>query len=225
MPLSSLRLVGAAAAVLWAVAGCTASGSGADPDYVIEAPETTSRVRSEQAYLDEGFELEMEEKWDSALSHYAAVINGRVEASPRLTANCALRAAMCHMALEHAQPAAELLEGVLRDPYVAPDEDYPAVPGGAGAAVRLAAEARLRELGGDPQAVYARELGARNAVLAEIAVIALARIGDTFSKEALEKAANDLKLGARWRDLAAEELKAWGSRKRDLPGPRRPKKS
>jgi hypothetical protein len=222
MPVIHVRGLGLAAALL-GLAGCSAAGSGADPEYVINAPETTSRVRSEQAYLDEGFELEMEEKWDSALSHYAAVINGRVEASPRLTANCALRAAMCHMALEHAQPAAELLEGVLLDPYVAPDEDYPAVSGGAGAGVRLAAESRLRELGGDPQAVYARELAGHNAVLAEIAVIALARIGDTFSKDALEKASNDLKLGARWRDLAAAELKAWGSRTRPVPGPKRPR--
>ncbi|MHC5019581.1 MAG: hypothetical protein ACYTGX_05615 [Planctomycetota bacterium] len=222
MPVNPVRALCVAAA-LAGLAGCAATGDGADPDYVIDAPPTTSRVRSEQAYLDEGFELEMAEKWDSALSHYAAVINGRAEASPRLTANCALRAAMCHMALEHAQAAGELLEGVLLDPYVAPDEDYPAVSGGAGAGVRLAAEARLRELGGDPQAVYARELAARNAVLAEIAVIALARIGDTFSKEALEKAAADLKLGARWRELAAEELKAWGSRRRDVPGPKRPR--
>jgi hypothetical protein len=218
MPMSEWTRVAVAVCVAGAaiaLSGCAAAGEAhANPDYVIKAPATTSRVRSEQVFLDAGFELEMAEKWDSALTHYAAVLNRRIDASARLTAQCALRAAMCHMALEHENAATELLEGILHDPYVAPDEDFPALPGGGGAGLRIAAETRLRELGGDPPGLYAAALAARDVGLAEIAVVSLARIGDTFSKEALEKAALDPKLDAQTRDVIAAELKGWGSRKR-----------
>ncbi len=207
-------VLGSLAGLAALMSGCSTAGENANPDYVIKAPATTSRVRSEQAFLDVGFELEMADKWASALAHYATVINGRADASARLTARCALRAAMCHMALEHEVAATELLEGILHDPYVAPDEDFPALPGGAGAGLRIAAETRLRELGGDPPGLYASVLAARDVALAEIAIVSLARIGDTYSKEALEKAAEDTELDAETRGVIAAELKNWGSRKR-----------
>lgn len=210
-PWASLR-------ALWPLAllagGCASSGAGAEPGYVVHAPPTTSRVLSEQAFLDEGFAMELAEQWDAALQHYATVINGTVDATPRLTAQSALRAAMCHLAVQHEAPAAELLEGIVRDPYVAPDEDYPAAPGGAGAALRLAAESRLTDIGGDPAGIYAQALAARDDVLVEIAIISLARIGTTFGKQALEAAGGDAGLAAEWRELAARELTDWGSRKR-----------
>lgn len=214
MPLTRSLLAGLVlAAAGWT--GCTASGElGAEPAYGVDAPPTTSRVRSEQEYLDAGFRLEMDEKWASALAHYGAVINGTRAATPRLTAQCALRAAQCHTALEHPGDAVALLEGMIHDPYIAPDEDFPALRGGAGASLRIAAETRLRELGGDPAGLYGRMLAKRDPGRADIAVIALARIGDTFAKEALEKAVADTKLDAEIRDMAAAELKVWGSRTR-----------
>ena len=203
-----------AVALAATLAGCAASGEGAEPDHGIDAPRTTSRVKSEQAFLDDGFAMEQAKTWASAIAHYETVVEGRTPASARLTAQCALRAAMCHIELEHEGKAAALLEAIVHDPFVSPDEDYPAIPGGAGAGLRLSAEARLIELGGDPAGHYAAVVKQRDDVLIEIALISLSRIGSTFAKTALEAAAADEQLDAQWRALAGTELKHWGARKR-----------
>jgi len=205
-------------AVMLAGAGCTAGDGGdapirypRDPEPVVEPPPPPAFVAMEQDFVDAGMELEMDRRWEDALRHYAPALDDRADVTPRLRAQARLRTAACLQALRRADAAAPHLRAVLRERAIAPDEDYPAPFGGLRSPMRVDAEKRLRECGGDPVAVYEAMLATD---AAEVAVVCLARLADMRSKGLIERVAADAERPEALRGLAAHELETWGQRLR-----------